>query len=165
MTEHVGLYAAPSPDGRTTFCGPTAIAAATGYPVATVEAIVVKFRKTMKGSMRKERSLQGARVKSMWSSEIEHVCRALGFSATTTYLQRGSTFKRLAGMMQSGALRGPIIALVTGHYIAMSRWKFVDSCWRTPQDHARYNRQRQRVVRLWSIAPLTNEIPAASEAV
>lgn len=157
MTHDTGLYAAYSPTGRTTFCGPTAIAAATGMSLKQVEDAVLKFRKQAAARGRstpRERGMHGARVKTMWAWEIAPVCRALGFTAqTVTITGRGRAliFGALAEIMQSGALRGPAIILATGHFVALSRWKFVDNRHRNPIDHALYIAQRHHVHKVWTI--------------
>lgn len=158
MTDHAGLYAAPAP-GRTTFCGPTAIAAATGVPVSKVEDAVLAFRKKAAARGRStpsERKMRGARVKTMWSYEIVPVCRALGFEAARACMTAGSTFGRLTEIMQRAEIKGPIVVLVTGHYIALSRWQFVDNRHQSPTPHARYRSPRDRVVCAWHLTKIEN---------
>jgi hypothetical protein len=108
----------------------------------------------MRKPMRRERNMRGAKVKFMWQSEIEPICRALGFDALPVKIKgrgRRLTYKSLTELMQAGALKGPIIALFTGHYIALSQWHFVDSDNNTPQVHTSYYRPRHCTCRLWLI--------------
>jgi hypothetical protein len=146
-----GLHPATDTRPRVSFCGPAAIAAATGIDVVKVEDAVLAHRRE-RGKPRIERKMRGARVKTMWSSEIEPVLRRLGFTAAH-YPIVPRTFKQLSDVMQTGKLRGPVITLVTGHYVALSRWTYVDSNRREPTPHAKYGRQRQKVKHLWTINP------------
>lgn len=156
MTDHAGLYAAPSP-GRTAFCGPTALAAATGLPISKVEDTILAFRKRAEKSGRttpRERKMRGARVKSMYGHEVIPVCRALGFAVSR--VGEGGTFRRLAEIMQQGTVTGPVVVLVTGHYIALSRWQFVDNRHTSPTPHEKYSSPRDRVVCAWRLTKIEN---------
>lgn len=89
----------------------------------------------------------------MYLPEIAGVCWHLGFIARKCVERKGHTFRQLTDAMQAGKIKGPVIVLVEGHYLALSRWKFVDSDHRTPRPHAEYRQQRKRVVCLWFISP------------
>jgi hypothetical protein len=149
------LHEVPSLE-RPTFCGPTAIAAVTGIPVSRVEDAVLKSRDEAAGRgyrTPRERK-KGARVKMMWSHEIIPVCRKLGFVAQRVEVVT-STYRRLTEAMQRGEIAGPLMVLVTGHYLALSRWHFVDNRHRKPVDHSRYSCQRDRVQNIWKLTTMS----------
>jgi hypothetical protein len=150
-----GLFAAPEPEGAKTYCGPTAIAALTGLPIAQIEDAVIAYRKAHKAPKRERKG--AARVKGMWLSEIEPTLRALGFKGVGYHAGKRLSFARWLRDTRNGAGRKYLV-LVTGHYVAVSNGWFVDTTHRKPVEVSRLLRcKRQRVVAVFEVEGLSND--------
>jgi hypothetical protein len=127
------------------YCGPVAIAAVTGVPVADVEAAVLAYRAAGGVCRERHRGAGQGEVRSMWWDEVEPVLTCLGWRAHTRLLWRRPTF---AQWLCSDAedRDGPCIVLLTEHFVAVCGAQFVDSFHCTPVPIDRAKRWRRRRV-------------------
>jgi hypothetical protein len=140
----IGLYAAPNPAGRHTYCGPTAIAALTGRAVEDVEAHVMAYR-AEHGTPKRCRVPKGLYVKAMELRECAALLRLLGRPCETVFCSDRPTFARWRRTRAQKGAR--YLVLVTGHFVAMAEGYMVDTAQRTPVEASRIVRlQRKRVV-------------------
>jgi hypothetical protein len=150
-----GLYAAPSPEGRTSFCGPTAIAAITGMAVGAVERLLVAQRKRHKPPCRVV--LKGALVRTMWGTEVEPLARACGWNARLVVSPATTRDCRTFAQWRRGCDPAKrYLVLITGHFIAIHGDWLADTTHREPVQWSRlvkYRRGRMRVVRVWEMTP------------
>jgi hypothetical protein len=147
--EPCGLYAAPNATDRHIYCGPTAMAAITGFRPVAVEFALQIVRKTQP-KPRRERHARGDMVRAMWSSEVEPLARALGWRADSGSL---ADYGLTLAQWQRRRVKdpAPYLVLVTGHFVAVQgRW-FVDSAQREPIPFSKAKHKRKRVVRVWRL--------------
>ena len=155
MTNACGLFPAIDARGHRTYCGPTAIAAITGLPIATIEAAVLVHR-AKHAPPKRERMPAGVAVCSMWQSEVAPVCDLLGFVAHLVHDDRvlPSTLKRTLTQYVARERAGdvPKLVIVTGHFVAIHGRMFCDTFKRTPCNirEARHT-NRCRVIMAWTI--------------
>lgn len=152
MPAFYGLRAAPNPQDRISFCGPTAIAAITGRSVGEVEDAVLAYRVAHTPLKRKPRK-RNARVVTMWWTEVEPVLRALGWRVLAEQ-QYGFTLPiTFARWQRATAGGGPYIILLTGHFVAVSGHWFVDTRNREPIPLSRAPYRKSRVRYVARLAP------------
>ena len=150
--EPCGLYAAPNAPDRHIYCGPTAMAAITGFGSMVVERMLQSLRKDAP-KPRRERHARGDMVRAMWSSEVEPLARALGWRAVEVVAPLDQHYGTTLAQWQRRRVKdaAPYLVLVTGHFVAVQgRW-FVDSTQREPIPFSKAKHKRKRVVRVWRL--------------
>lgn len=149
MTDYAGLSPAIDPRPVGAWCGPSALAAITGKSVVEVEDAILAYRKR-NPPPRRNRGHRG-RVVSMWWSEVEPVCKALGWRVIENLRHGNPTF---AAWRRTRSGIGPYLVLITGHFVAVSGHWFVDSNNREPIPATKYRHQRTRVKRVARLEPM-----------
>jgi hypothetical protein len=147
----------PAPETRPntrSFCGPTAIASATGLTIEEVERAVLKHRETNPPPIKHRR--RGVVIASMWEQEFVPVLKLLGFRATKTHSHEWNGKPTLEAFAYrsnaSSAADLPCVVIVTRHAIAMHRRFVVDSGNRQPVHISKLRRLlRKRVLLCWTV--------------
>lgn len=115
----------PKPESKT-YCGPFAIAAVTGKPVAEVIAAINDYRNKP----------ADAKVVAMATHEIEHALKRLDVSCRLCAVQLDRSkkgFKKYPTMRQflksrsTEMVEKKMILLVTGHFVAVQGFMFIDT--------------------------------------
>lgn len=155
MADNLCLYAAPG--NETHFCGPTAIAAITGLPIAFIEQQVLIYRRNNPPPKR-TRTPKGVVVKGMWWSEVLPVMDMLGWRASFAWRAQWRrecvTFAQWRVRYAHG---GPYIVNTTRHAIAVSQGKLVDPQNRTPINARDFQHPRARVIGFIRFEPKGDE--------
>lgn len=152
------------------YCGPTAIAAITGAPVAKVERIILDRRRQMRRALECGGSIwpearAPERVRSEWfervvgvdSNEIAPALRKLGWCvvARTQYFQR-VTFANWRRMTEHE--RGTYVVYFCDHVVAVSGELFCDSLNQNPIPLSRADVQRCLVQHADRVLPLGEKL-------
>jgi hypothetical protein len=143
--------------GLTTYCGPAAIAALTGLPVASIEDAVLQYRRTH-APARRTRGRRGkpGRVAGMFANEMAPVLDLLGYRAVLAADYVG-TRTHARPCLDRHALthaRGDVaqLVIVTGHGVALHRMHVVDTRHRVPTHvYGTRGLQQKRVLLAWDV--------------
>lgn len=126
------------------YCGPAAIAALTGVPVARIEKMLRRGRKGYRDSDGRKIPIKGTHP---W--EVIKVLERLGCKVTEVK-PAVSTFGRF--VEDTVHVRTPYLVEVTGHFMATHQGSFCDtSSLEGPRALAGYRRATRRVQRVWEV--------------
>jgi len=149
-----GLRPVPNNSGRTMYCGPSAIAAITGHSPEEVERVILQLRGEGGHGPRRERRRAPGTFKSVWSSEVPNVAKAVGYRAYCVVFPKCHHSMRIT--FSAWRLRGRIgcyddahLVLVTCHFVAVKGDWFVDTNNRTPILASAWRGQRKRIQQAW----------------
>lgn len=158
MTPINGLYSIADNWRVGQYCGPSAIAALTGIPIAAVEDAVLAHRAELGIRFGKSRKTPHARVYGMSRNELAPVIERLGWRAThlfkPAYKHECRALTRLAYTFPKDV---PLLVIVTGHAIAVRGSYFVDTRFREPRRLAFCPYMRKRVTNVIALAPKGSE--------
>ena len=133
-------------------CGSSALSALLDKPPTEIEKVVAQYR-VDRGERRRA-------VKCMYASEISPVVDRLGGVAIALrFFPKLPTFVKFVEMMQSVGDRSPYLVLVTGHFLAYQDGWIVDTTTgRKPVPAYQYEQQNKRVVLVWKIARMRENL-------
>lgn len=137
MTLQTPIY-----DVRSSYCGPTAIAAITGHPISVIKETIreISGHRMVTGVSNKD--LLAAMAKLGW-------CPVETVETENEHYSHRDLFK-LGDFLDAHGDRGPFIVNVTGHYIAVSHGEVCDTATKLPIDIKKWRKAKPgRWVKRW----------------
>lgn len=120
----VGLHVVENDTKAKAFCGPTAIAAITGQPISVVRDAC---RMARHGADWPTKFQRAPNVKGMFNRELEIALRTLGYIGRWVQVQGRPTLAAWLDSRTAEQRRSPCVVNVTGHYVTVSGYEFVDT--------------------------------------
>lgn len=126
------------------YCGPTAIGALTGVPIARIEKMLRRRRRNgYRDALGRKIPIKGTHT---W--EVVRTLKRLGCKVTEMKNPE-STFGRFC--QDTAHINASFLVEVTGHFMATFKGQFVDTAHREPTPVQGYSKATRRVVRVWRV--------------